>query len=42
VVPGERVGGRELDRLLVLRAADDVDAGQACGGREWRLISGRS
>jgi hypothetical protein len=32
VVAGDRMGGRELDRLLVIGAADDVDAGDVVRG----------
>src|SRR5215831_13518451 len=39
VVPGERMRGRELDRLLPIGAADDVDAGDELLGAGARPLA---
>src|SRR5580692_11827062 len=39
VVPGERVGGRGVDRLLPVSAADHVDAGDEFVGLEKRPVA---
>src|SRR6516164_8069791 len=41
VVPGDRMRGRELDRLLPVSAADDVDAGDELLGLDERAVADR-
>src|ERR1700722_13958866 len=38
VGPGGRMGGGELDRLLLVGAADDVERGDVLAGREERAV----